>query len=131
MYSAVLAAVILVVEDELLTRMTVAECLADSGYRVFEAANVDEAKAVLKADPKVDLVFTDVQMPGEEDGFDLAIWLRTRDPKVPVILTSGWAGAAKKARDLGHDGPMIPKPYEYAAVLRLVRELLCKAGRSG
>jgi CheY-like chemotaxis protein len=63
---------ILVVEDEVLIRLPLAEYLRDCGYRVFEASNVAEAKAVLDADTPVDLVFSDVNMPGNENGFALA-----------------------------------------------------------
>ena len=122
--------VILVVEDEVLVRMVIADYLRDCGYRVFEAANVDEAKAVLTADTEVDLVFSDVQMPGASDGFELASWIRTHHPGVAVILTSGWAGAADKARDLCHAGPVVPKPYQHATVLRRIQGLLRKAGRA-
>ena len=75
---------ILVVEDEVLIRLPLAEYLRDCGYRVFEASNV--AEAVLDADTPVDLVFSDVNMPGNENGFALAVWICQRHPDTNVIL---------------------------------------------
>ena len=120
--------VILVVEDEVLVRLAIADYLRDCGYRVLEAASGDEAVSVLaSADLAVDVVFSDVQMPGTRDGFALAHWVRKNRPGVRVVLTSGWAGAAAKAGELCHDGPMVTKPYDHAAVLRWIREMLGRA----
>lgn len=104
-------ATILVVEDELLIQMCIAEHLRDCGYRVFEAAEVDEAIAVLDSQPDIDIVFTDVNMPGDRDGLDLARWLNINRPRVSVIVTSGRVDAAGVADDLCHAGPLIGKPY--------------------
>jgi DNA-binding response OmpR family regulator len=125
------AQTILVVEDEVLIRMPMAEYLRECGYRVFEAADVAEAKAILGADPAVDLVFSDVNMPGEENGFMLATWVRRHHPGVAVILTSGLANAAAKAGDLCEDGPLMEKPYIHENVLQRVQSLLREYGRSG
>ena len=121
---------ILIVEDEILIRLAVAEYLRDCGYKVFEACDVAEAKTVLEAELSVGLVFSDVQMPGGEDGFALATWIRQRKPDIQVMLTSGLPTIAEKARDLCHDGPVVPKPYEHEGVLQRVRELLHSAAIS-
>ena len=120
---------ILVVEDEVLIRLPLAEYLRDCGYRVFEASNVAEAKAVLDADTPVDLVFSDVNMPGNENGFALAVWIRQRHPDTKVILTSGIANAAEKAESLCEDGPLLTKPYSYNVVLQRIQSLLRQAKR--
>ncbi len=117
---------ILVVEDEVLVRLAIADYLRDCGYKVFEAGSVAEAKSVLNADAHVGLVFSDVQLPGGESGFDLAFWIRQRYPAVKVVLTSGLAGAADKARDICHEGPVVAKPYAHEAVLLRIQELLRK-----
>ena len=114
---------LLVVEDEVLVRLVIAEYLRDCGYKVIEASDVAEAKAVLEADTDVELVFSDVQMPGEGDGFALATWIRQHYPTVDVILTSGLPGAAEKARDLCHEGSLVAKPYDHGSILRRVQEL--------
>ena len=74
-------------------------------------------------------MFSDIQIPGTADGFELACWVRTHHPNVPVILTSGWGDAASKARDVCHDGPIVSKPYEHAVILQRIQELLRKSGQ--
>ncbi len=120
---------ILLVEDEVLIRITLSDYLRDCGYRVFEASDVAEAKAVLDADMAVDLVFSDVNMPGDENGFALARWIRQRHPDTKVLLTSGVPNAARKAEELCEDGPLLHKPYTHAAVLERIQSLLRNAGR--
>lgn len=123
--------VVLIVEDEVLVRMVVAEYLRDCGFMVIEAGNAQEALALFKADIDVDAVFSDIQMPGEMDGFGLARWLRQHRPGVKVILTSGAASnAANKAADLCHDGPLLPKPYDSEEVERRIRQLLAARERN-
>lgn len=120
---------ILVVEDEVLIRLPLAEYLRECGYRVFEASNVAEAKAVLDADTPVDLVFSDVNMPGNENGFVLASWIRRRHPDTQVLLTSGIANATEKAEGLCDDGPLLAKPYSHDVVLQRIQSLLRQARR--
>jgi CheY-like chemotaxis protein len=115
---------ILVVEDEVLIRLPLAEYLRECGYRVFEASSVNEAKAVLDADTPVDLVFSDVNMPRNENGFVLAIWIRQHHPNTAIMLTSGIANAAEKAGDLCTDGPLLTKPYTHDVVLQRIQNLL-------
>ncbi len=122
--------VVLIVEDEVLVRMVVAEYLRDCGFMVIEAGSAQEALALFKADIDVDAVFSDIQMPGEMDGFGLARWLRQHRPDVKVILTSGAASAAHRAADLCHDGPLLPKPYDSEEVERRIRQLLATRDRN-
>jgi DNA-binding response OmpR family regulator len=120
---------ILVVEDEVLIRLPLAEYLRDCGYRVFEGSNVAEAKAVLDADTPIDLVFSDVNMPGNENGFALTVWIRQRHPNTKVLLTSGIANAAEKAEGLCEVGPLLAKPYSHDLVLQRIPSLLRQAER--
>ena len=113
---------ILVVDDEVLIRMPLAEYLRSCGYRVVEAASVAEARTLLDADAAVDLVFTDANAPGGENGFILANWVRHRRPGVKVLLTSGIPHAAAKASELC--GDLLTKPYEHESVLRRIQTLL-------
>jgi DNA-binding response OmpR family regulator len=123
---------IVVVEDEVLIRMPLAEYLRDCGYRVFEAADVAEAKAVLNADTPIDLMFTDVNMPGEEDGFVLARWVRRHRLDTKILVTSGGAAsAAEKAGGMRVDGPLLVKPYQYEIVLKRIEGLLGEAKEIG
>jgi CheY-like chemotaxis protein len=112
---------ILVAEDEELIRLLATEYFRDCGYRVFEAGNVAEAKAVLSTNMSVDLVFSDVNMPGDEDGFALAKWIRQHHPDTKVLLTSGFPQTSEKTRDL--DEPLMPKPYAYTSVLQRIQNL--------
>jgi DNA-binding response OmpR family regulator len=118
---------ILVVEDEVLIRMLVAKYLRDCGYQVFEAAEVAEAKAVLDADTPVDLVFTDVNLASEENGFMLASWVRQHHSGTQVLLISGIANATEKAGDLCESGPLLAKPYTPDVVLQRIQTLLRQA----
>ena len=116
---------ILVVEDEVLIRLVIAEYLRDCGYRVIEAAHADEALLVLgKAEIEIDVVFTDVEMPGSMDGFALAQWVRSNRPGVDVILAGSVGRAVQAASDLCDDSNHVPKPYDAQGVHDRIRRLL-------
>ena len=120
-----LSKTVLIVEDEILIRWVIAQHLRDCGYRVIEAGSGDEAVDILRRTAlAVDVVFSDVQMPGSIDGFALAQWVRQRRPDIKVILTSGAAKAAKAVHELCESRSMISKPYSSAAIERKIRELL-------
>lgn len=122
---------VLVVEDEVLIRLVIADYLRECGYRVHEAANADEALAVLESpDVTVDVVFSDVSMPGSMDGFALARWIRANRPQVDVVLTSGIDRTAEIAGTLCEAGPILGKPYEPQSVVDRIKQLLARVGRS-
>lgn len=122
---------ILVVDDEVLVRLVIAEYLRDCGYRVHEAASAEEAVIVLDTpDTAIDLVFSDVVLPGTMDGFGLAQWIRANHPHVQVVLTSGVARSAKLAASLCESGPMMRKPYEPQHVVDRIRQLLAAVDRT-
>jgi CheY-like chemotaxis protein len=124
-------ATILVVEDEVLIRLVIAEYLRDCGYRVHEAANAEEAMAVLQAPHvSIHIVFSDVMMPGEMDGFALSRWIRDNHPRVDVVLTSGIERSADVAGMLCEAGPLLKKPYEPQGVVDRIRQLIAKSRRS-
>jgi DNA-binding NtrC family response regulator len=109
---------ILVVEDEMLIRFMLSDCLRDYGYRVIEACNADEALVILEtAVPQ--LIITDVRMPGSMDGLGLLAAVTRTLPEVPVIVTSAHfnpgaaiaEGAAK----------FFSKPYSMDAMIDVVR----------
>ena len=115
---------VLVVEDDVLIRMPIAEYLRDCGYRVIEAVSADEAMTVLMhKETQVDIVFSDIEMPGSTDGFGLSKWIRDNRPGIDVILTGTVPRALKAAKQLCDDGPL-PKPYEPKAVHDYIRRLL-------
>src|SRR3546814_8408375 len=80
---------ILVAEDEIITRSTLAQFLRAAGHAVIEANSADEAAAVLHSTQRVDLVITDLEMPGRLDGVDLIRLLRADFPQVRVIVAAG------------------------------------------
>lgn len=115
---------ILVVEDEVLIRMTVSDYLRASGFHVIEAESADEAVKVLRTDTEIDVVFSDINMPGDLDGFGLAKWIRQERPGLKIILTSGVAHTTKAANDLCEDGPFLAKPYVHGDLVRHIHRLL-------
>ena len=115
---------VLVVEDEMMVRMPIAEYLRDCGYNVVEAGDAYEAIAVMDAEKPVSLVFSDVRMPGKMDGFGLAEWFRSNYPSVPVLLTSGYNGGRSLASASIPGGRFIEKPYSQTQVARRIAALL-------
>src|SRR5687767_15993857 len=90
---------ILVVEDNVLIRMVIATYLRDCGFRVIEAVNADEAIVVLEqSEIRIDVVFSDVEMPGTLDGFGLNRWVREHRAHVPVILAGTPARRSEERR---------------------------------
>jgi CheY-like chemotaxis protein len=119
------AGTILVVEDEVLIRLVIAEYLRDCGYRVIEAVHADEALLVLrKSECAIDVVFTDIEMPGSMDGFALAQWVRSNRPGIDVILAGSVNRAVQAASDLCDQQDHVPKPYDPQSVHDRIRRLL-------
>jgi DNA-binding NtrC family response regulator len=102
---------ILLVEDEVLIRVDLAEYLRTAGFRnVLEAGNGDQALAMLGAHPAIALVISDVRMPGATDGVALAGWLRAHRPEVKVVLVSGHLPSLQPgAADLLIEKPIQPQ----------------------
>jgi len=109
---------ILVVEDDVLIRLALADFLRDNGYQVVEAGSAGEAMSMVEGSVHVDLVVTDIEMPGDLDGLDLARWLRTHRPEVPVIITSGIHVCAEEN--------VVAKPYDFMEVEERIRRLLIR-----
>jgi CheY-like chemotaxis protein len=118
--------VILVVEDEILVRLTAVTIAEDAGFEVLSAATADEALTVLEKRADVRLVFTDVQMPGSMDGLRLAHAVRDRWPPVELIVTSGRRHIG--ANDLPDRGRFIPKPYDFNALSQAFQEMVGASG---
>ncbi|WP_062121675.1 MULTISPECIES: response regulator [Sphingobium] len=114
--------IILVVEDEALVSMNVCDFLIDQEFTVFAAQNVEQALGVLdELDGGVDLIFTDVNMPGEQDGFDLVRQVSGRWPAIRILITSGGLHHEELPADLCRFGPIMAKPYRFDALaLRII-----------
>lgn len=104
---------VLLVEDEALLRMLMADLLRGAGVRVIEAATADEALAVFSSGLALDMVFTDVRMPGGMDGVALAQAVTRDRPDIAVFVTSG-----DLAPEVARQMPVfIPKPYDLDKVV--------------
>jgi CheY-like chemotaxis protein len=121
---------VLVVEDDVLVRLVIAGYLRECGYRVLEAASADEAVRLLaRGEAHVDVVLTDVEMPGEMDGFALAHWVRRERPGVEVVMAGTPARAADAAGELCEQGLTPTRPDSPHAVLARIRRLLAMRRR--
>jgi two-component system cell cycle sensor histidine kinase/response regulator CckA len=118
---------ILVVDDDALIRLTLSDYLQDQGFKVLEAATGDEALAIMAAPGfLVDLVFTDVMMPGLTDGLALANWIGENQPEIPVIVTSGDKDKVAGAKEAGDSFHFVPKPYDLEELATQIRRTLDK-----
>lgn len=112
-------ATVLVADDEVLIRAMVADYLRLDGWRVVEAPDVAEAKRLLAADPSIRLVLSDIQMPGAEDGVQLARHIRNAYPHVAVLLMSGNTAPEPL------DGTLfMAKPFDFTRLAQLIRLVL-------
>jgi DNA-binding NtrC family response regulator len=122
---------ILIVEDEAMLRITLVEYLTDCGFHVVEAANADEAVLILaKPDIAIDIVFTDVRMPGSLDGFGLAKWVRENRPALPVLIASGNVGIANLAHELCEGEKLFAKPYNLDEIEGHIRQTIALRKRA-
>jgi CheY-like chemotaxis protein len=123
---------VLVVEDDVLLRLGAAEYLRDNGFSAIEAATGDEARSVLEAGVAVDLVFTDINMPGAMDGVALAQWVANNLADIPVVLTSGVQSALNIAQAACPQAKgFLIKPYDYEALVRRFQVLVALRAKRG
>jgi len=117
---------ILVVEDNLAVGEVSSMLLEKFGYSVKRVARAAEALDLLDRDPDIDLVFSDILMPGNMDGLGLAQAVRDRFPGLPVLLATGYSSAAERA---GSEFPIIRKPYDQEVLGFAVKTALAGARR--
>jgi CheY-like chemotaxis protein len=113
--------IVLVAEDEILVRQLSVCELEDAGYRVIEAGCARQALAIFETGVAVDVLFTDVNMPGEIDGMGLARLVHRRWPDVGLMVTSGRADITDD--ELPDAGRFIRKPYLLSKMSQMVGEL--------
>jgi CheY-like chemotaxis protein len=118
--------VILVVEDQILVRFDVADCLEEAGYVVIQAASGEAAMALCRSDTSINMVITDIDLGGAASGWDVAECCRTTRPDVSVIYTSGKSLDSRRPV-LG--SAFVPKPYHNGDVLKACRRLIAGTGR--
>ncbi|MCT2559704.1 PAS domain S-box protein [Tsuneonella sp. YG55] len=122
--------VILVVEDDTDVRSTAVELLTNLGYKVIEASDADSALAILQCGMPIDLLFTDVVMPGKLRSPELARLAKERIPDIGVLFTSGYTqNAIVHAGKLDDDIELISKPYSVEKLSRKIKQVL--SNRSG
>jgi CheY-like chemotaxis protein len=116
---------ILVVEDDSAVQATVVELLGDLGYRVLKADNAESALGILKSGLSIDLLFTDVVMPGKLRSPELARQARLLQPDIVVLFTSGYTqNAIVHGGRLDPGVELISKPYRREQLARKIRHLL-------
>ncbi|MBV9815178.1 MAG: response regulator [Alphaproteobacteria bacterium] len=112
---------ILLVEDNPDVQEVAAMLLQQLGYRVLHVQSPNAALQLLASGETVDLVFTDIMMPGEVDGMALARQVKEEYPDIAVLLTSGYAKAAN-TRESGF--PVLRKPYQISTLAHAIRDVL-------
>jgi signal transduction histidine kinase len=117
---------VLVVEDIAALRKMVVRQLENIGYRVIQAESAHEALLRLQESPYVDLVFSDIVMPGGMDGFELAAEIRRQYPGIGLLLTSGFTEDSIDDRLVGDlaSVQLLRKPYERGVLARAIRRIL-------
>lgn len=113
---------VLVVEDEELVRLSNCERLEEAGLAVLEAADAEQALALLEAHPEIRVLVTDVKMPGWMSGIDLARQVEKRWPEISIVVTSAFYTAEE--RELPENMTLFPKPFQPDQLVTQVRLLL-------
>ena len=117
-----LQSTVLVVEDDEVLRMCAAEVVADAGFTPVEAANADEAVAILESRSDIALVFTDIQMPGSMDGLELARTVHDRWPAIKIILVSGRAELSERERPV--NSRFFQKPFAMKQMIEGLQDMI-------
>jgi signal transduction histidine kinase len=115
--------VILVVEDDVAVLEMAVESLSDLGYRTLTAEDAQSALAILRSNARIDILFSDVVMPGGMNGVQLSVEAKRLRPHLKVLLSSGYTGAALGQSGVPEDTPILSKPYrreDLAQKLRMV-----------
>ncbi len=115
---------VLVVEDEELVRLILAETLGDAGFAVVEAATGDEAVELIDDPDGFDLIVTDIQMPGRLDGIGVGRHARAQDAGVPIVYVTGRPDSLSSIGSLGPRDAFVRKPYGPLDVMAAVDRLL-------
>lgn len=111
---------ILVVEDEWLLREVIVQHLTDAGFKVLEAHSGEAALAFAANGQRIDLVFTDIRLGGEINGWDVAESFRAAVPEMPIIYASGLS--IEPRREV-FDSMFFPKPYDPESIVAACRAL--------
>ncbi|MCV0393895.1 MAG: response regulator [Rhizobiaceae bacterium] len=115
---------ILIVDGDVITRTVIAEYLRHCGFRVLEAGTGAEAMQALQhAEFSIDIVLSDVELPGDVSGFALSQRIRKSMPQVKILLAGAVERIADTAGDLCEEGPHLAKPYDQRLILEHIKRL--------
>lgn len=116
---------ILLVEDEPLIRLIVADELTREGFRVVQAENGDAAVSLITEPPApFSVLITDIHMPGKLDGIAVAEHMRAHNPSVPIIYTTGRPDVLERVEPLRERDAVVGKPFTPSRLVAVVRRLL-------
>jgi CheY-like chemotaxis protein len=115
-------AVVLIVEDEMMLRMSAVDMVEDAGYTPLEAQDAAEAVAILESRSDVALIYTDIQMPGQMDGLGLAHAVHARWPAIRIIVVSGQLSLPNI--DLPPRSRFLGKPLDAGEVITEMRDMI-------
>lgn len=118
--------IMLIVEDEPLIRMCAVDFAEEAGYLGLEAGDSADALAILERGENVEILFTDITLPGEMDGIDLAELVAERWPRVRIMLASG--ALAGLPADIAPGAFRLPKPYGITQFLEAVEQMTSPTG---
>ena len=113
---------VLVVEDEMLLRMRAVDIVEDAGFTPLEAVNADDALVLLEAHSDIELLFTDIQMPGSMNGLKLAHAVHERWPSIKIILVSGQITPTESDRPT--DSRFFDKPLEVPQMIAELQRMI-------
>ncbi|HEX2763120.1 MAG TPA: response regulator [Allosphingosinicella sp.] len=108
------------------SRLTAVDVLTDAGFETLEAGDAEEALQLLEQHPEVDVLFTDVNMPGQIDGIALACRAHRARPQLALVVTSGKQRIPDA--ELPDHGVFLPKPYGASELVRVVTTQLYRRG---
>jgi CheY-like chemotaxis protein len=112
---------VLVVEDEPFLRLIAVDLIEDAGFEAVAAANADQAVFILETRGDIQIVFTDIEMPGSMDGLKLAKAIRERWPPIEIIVTSGHYDIRND--ELPARGVFFRKPYHHHEVIATLQRM--------
>jgi DNA-binding response OmpR family regulator len=123
--NAVIENTVLVVEDEALVNLDIADALREEGFGVLQAYDGEEALRLLRQHPEIRVLFTDVNLPGAVDGVALATEVERRWPQIEVLVTSAQRRPdVDRLTAVASYGRFVPKPYPRRAVARRIHEII-------
>jgi len=114
--------IVLIVEDDLILRMRSVDIVEDAGYTPVEAVDADEALGILQSRSDIELLFTDIQMPGSMNGLQLAHAVYARWPQLKIILVSGQLRLS--SAEIPRDSRFFGKPLESAQMITEMQDMI-------